>query len=147
MLNRTQSPPFVDGLYGKFVEYGIKYFFPTVRLEAVTTGAHPGKQQITENPDGSSLTLSWMGTQYVLDNGKPFSDSELNLLKSIGTVLDSRYRMIRDPALADQRFELFRGRLRIDMCRLTLTVVLMRAKCGLVRTGSRTSSKFCAPPR
>jgi hypothetical protein len=109
MSNRTQGPPFLDGLYGKFVEYGIKYFFPTARLEAVTAGSHQGKQRITENSDGSSLTLNWLGAQYVLDNGKPFSDSELKLLKSIGTVLDSRYRMILDPALVDQRFELFRG--------------------------------------
>ena len=109
MSNRTQAPPFLDGLYGKFVEYGIKYFFPTARLEAVTAGSHQGKQRIRENSDGSSLTLNWLGAQYVLDNGKPFSDSELKLLKSIGTVLDSRYRMILDPALVDQRFELFRG--------------------------------------
>jgi len=109
MSNRTQAPPFLDGLYGKFVEYGIKYFFPTARLEAVTAGSHQSKQRITENSDGSSLTLNWLGAQYVLDNGKPFSDSELKLLKSIGTVLDSRYRMILDPALVDQRFELFRG--------------------------------------
>jgi len=109
MTNRTQAPPFLDGLYGKFVEYGIKYFFPTARLEAVTTGSHQSKQRIPENSDGSSLTLNWLGAQYVLDNGKPFSDSELKLLKSIGTVLDSRYRMILDPALVDQRFELFRG--------------------------------------
>jgi hypothetical protein len=109
MSNRTQAPPFLDGLYGKFVEYGIRYFFPAARLKPIATGSHQGPQQITENPDGSSLTLNWLGAQYVLDNGKPFSESELKLLKSIGTVLDSRYRMIIDPSLVEQRFELFRG--------------------------------------
>jgi len=109
MSNRTPAPPFVDGLYEKFVEYGIRYFFPTARLEAISTTARPDSQRITENPDGSSLTLNWMGAQYVLDNGKPFGDSEMRLLKSIGAVLDSRYRMIRDQSLVEQRFELFRG--------------------------------------
>jgi hypothetical protein len=109
MSNRTHTPPFVDGLYEKFVEYGIRYFFPTARLEAISTAAHPDSQRITENPDGSSLTLNWMGAQYVLDNGKPLGDSELRLLKSIGAVLDSRYRMIRDQSLVEQRSELFRG--------------------------------------
>src|ERR1700687_962101 len=109
MLNRTQAPPFLDGLYGKFVEYGIRYFFPTARLEAVAGRSYQSSQRISENPGGSSLTLNWLGAHYVLDNGKPFSDSELKLLKSIDMVLDSRYRMILDPALVEQRFELFRG--------------------------------------
>jgi hypothetical protein len=132
MTNRTQAPPFLDGLYGKFVEYGIKYFFPTARLEAVTTGSHQSKQRITENSDGSSLTLNWLGAQYVLDNGKPFSDSELKLLKSIGTVLDSRYRMILDPALVDQRFELFRG---LPEDRYVSAYVDSRPYAGAVWTG------------
>ena len=109
MSNRTQAPPFLDGLYGKFVEYGIRYFFPTARLEAVAGRSYQSSQRISENPGGSSLTLNWLGAHYVLDNGKPFSDSELKLLKSIDMVLDSRYRMILDPALVEQRFELFRG--------------------------------------
>jgi len=87
MFTRTQAPPFLDGLYGKFVEYGIKYFFPSARLEAITTGSDQSSQRITENPDGASLTLNWLGAQYVLENGKPFSDSELKLLKSIGCLL------------------------------------------------------------
>jgi hypothetical protein len=108
MSNRTPAPPFLDGLYEKFVEYGIRYFFPTARLEAIAAGPQTPSQPIMENPDGS-VTLNWMGAEYVLDNGKPFDDSELRLLNSIGAVLESRYRMIRDPALVEQRFELFRG--------------------------------------
>ncbi len=109
MSNRTQARPFLDGLYGKFVENGIRYFLPSARLEALAIGSHPSRQRVTENPDTSSLILDWLGAQYVLDNGKPFSDHELKLLKSISTVLDSRYRMILDPTLVEQRFELFRG--------------------------------------
>jgi len=109
MLNRTPAPPFLDGLYGKLVENGIGYFFPSARLEAIITGPHQGTQRITQNPDSSSLTLNWLGSQYVLENSKPFSDSELKLLNSIGAVLDSRYRMLFDATLVEQRFELFRG--------------------------------------
>src|SRR4029077_2474284 len=89
MLTRTQAPPFLNGLYGKFVEYGIKYFFPSARLEAITTSSHQSSQRITENPDGASLTLNWLGAQYALDNGQPFSASEHELPKSLGEGLDS----------------------------------------------------------
>jgi hypothetical protein len=109
MANRTQAPPFIYGLYEKFVENGIKYFFPSARLEALTTGSDPGTQRITENPDRSSLILNWLGAKYLLENDHLFTDHELTLLKSISTVLDSRYRMILDPTLVEQRFELFRG--------------------------------------
>ena len=109
MLNRTQAAPFLDGLYGKLVENGIRYFFPQARLEAITTGPSEGRQRITPNHDSSSLSLDWLGSQYILENGKPFSDSELKLLKSIGAVLDSRYRMIFDATLVGQQFDLFRG--------------------------------------
>jgi len=83
MSTRAQAPQFLDGLYGEFVEYGIRNFFPSAGLEAITNGSHQGKQRITENPDGPSLTLAWLGAQYVFDNGKPFSDSELKLLKTL----------------------------------------------------------------
>jgi hypothetical protein len=109
MLNETYAPPFLDGLYGKLVENGIGYFFPSARLEAIRTGPNEGTQRITQNPDSSTLSLNWLGSQYVLKNGKPFSDSELKLLKSIGAVLDSRYRMLFDATLVEQQFDLFRG--------------------------------------
>jgi len=106
MPNRT--PVFLDGLYGKLVENGIAYFFPSAKIETITTGLDEGRQRISQNPDGS-LTLNWLGSQYLLDSGKAFSDSEVKLLKSIGTVLDSRYRMIFDVTLAGQQFDLFGG--------------------------------------
>src|SRR5438128_70524 len=109
MPNQSQVPPFLDGLYGKLVENGIGYFFPSARLEAIRTGPSEGMQRITQNPDSSTLSLDWLGSQYVLKNSKPFSDSELKLLKSIGAVLDSRYRMLFDATLVEQQFDLFRG--------------------------------------
>ena len=109
MRNRTKAPAFLDGLYGSLVKNGIGYFFPSANLEAVAAGSGEGAQGMVENPGGSSLTLNWLGAQYVLDNGKPFTASELSLVKSIGTVLDSRYRMLLDANLVEQRFELFRG--------------------------------------
>src|SRR6266851_2562950 len=109
MLNQTQAPPFLDGLYRKLVENGIGYFFPSARLEAITTGRSEGTQRITQNHDSSALSLNWLGSQYILENGKPFSDSELKLLKSIGAVLDCRYQMLFDATLVEQQFDLFRG--------------------------------------
>jgi len=109
MPNETQTPPFLDGLYAKLVEDGIGYFFPAAKLEAVKTSLNQGRQQIVKDTDSSILTLNWLGSQYVLKNSKPFSDSELRLVNSIGAVLDSRYRMLFDASLVEQQFDLFRG--------------------------------------
>jgi hypothetical protein len=109
MPNQTQVAPFLDGLYGKLVEDGIGYFFPSARLEPTRKGLGDATARVSQNPDSSTLCLNWLGSQYVLKNGKPFSDSELKLLRSIGAVLDSRYRMLFDATLVEQQFDLFRG--------------------------------------
>jgi hypothetical protein len=132
MPNQPQAPPFLDGLYGKLVENGIGYFFPSARLEAIRTGPSEGMQRITQNPDSSTLSLNWLGSQYVLKNSKPFSDSELRLLKSIGAVLDSRYRMLFDATLVEQQFDLFRG---LPEDRFVSAYVDSRPYAGEVWTG------------
>jgi hypothetical protein len=53
--------------------------------------------------------MNWVGSQYLLTRDEPFTESELRLLRSIGTVLDSLYRTIVDDTRVEQRFELFRG--------------------------------------
>src|SRR6266403_839701 len=84
MPEQTQTAPFIDGLYGKLVEGGISYFFPSAKL-------------------------NWLGSRYSLTRNEPFSDAELKLLTGVDAVLDSRYRMIVDVTRVEQRFELFRG--------------------------------------
>ena len=109
MKEQTRTPAFIDGLYEKLVEGGINYFFPSANLQAVETGIEPAACGMTESSDKNSLVLRWLGSRYSLARNEPFSTQELKLVKGIGAVLDSRYRMIADTDRAEQRFELFRG--------------------------------------
>jgi hypothetical protein len=109
MPEQTQPAPFIDGLYGKLVEGGIGYFFPSAKFELVEPDPDSGEHRITPTSGGTSLILNWLGSRYSLMRDEPFSDAELKLLTSIGAVLDSRYQMIVDTTRVEQRFELFRG--------------------------------------
>jgi len=109
MPEQTQTAPFIDGLYGKLVEGGIGYFFPSAKFELVEPDPDPGEHRITPTSGGTSLILNWLGSRYSLMRDEPFSNAELKLLTSIGAVLDSRYQMIVDTTRVEQRFELFRG--------------------------------------
>ena len=106
---QTRAPAFIDGLYGKLVEGGINYFFPSATLQATETGLEPAGSGMAESSDQTSLVLSWLGSRYSLTRNDAFSTQELKLLKGIGAVLDSRYRMIADTDRVEKRFELFRG--------------------------------------
>jgi hypothetical protein len=109
MPEETRPPAFIDGLYGKLVEGGINYFFPSANLQPIETGLEPVPCEQTGSSDRTSLVLSWLGSRYTLTRNEPFSSEELRLLRGIGAVLDSRYRMIADTDRAEQRFELFGG--------------------------------------
>ena len=109
MPEQTQTAPFIDGLYGKLVEGGISYFFPSAMFDLLDPDPDAGDQRITQTSRGTSLVLNWLGSRYSLTRDEPFSESELKLLASIDAVLDSRYRMIVDATRVEQRFELFRG--------------------------------------
>ena len=110
MGDERQPPPFIEGLYGKLIEGGIRYFFPSANFQSLDERALPlGQDLIAEETCGTSVVMNWLGARYSLTNDVPFSPSEIRLLRSIGAVLDSRYRMIVDATRVEQRFELFRG--------------------------------------
>jgi hypothetical protein len=109
MPDQTQTPPFIDGLYGKLVEGGIGYFFPSAKFDLLDLDPDSGEDRRMQTSGGTSLILNWLGSQYSLTRDEAFSDAEVKLLTSIGTVLDSRYRMLVDTVRVQQRFELFRG--------------------------------------
>jgi hypothetical protein len=102
-------PVFIDGFYEKLVEGGINYFFPSATLQVIEAGVEPAACCMTDSSDQTSLILTWLGSRYSLTRNEAFSAQELKLLKGIGAVLDSRYRMIADTDRTEQRFELFRG--------------------------------------
>jgi hypothetical protein len=108
MSQQTQALPFIDGLYAKLVEGGVGYFFPSAKFEI--HGQLPASDaESVVQMEGNSLILNWLGSRYSLTAAEAFSQAELKLLESIRAVLDTRYRMISDPTLVEQRFELFKG--------------------------------------
>ena len=109
MPEQTPTAPLIDGLYGKLVESGIGYFFSSAKFEFLEPEPGQSEHRIVRTLGGTALVLNWLGSRYSLTRDEPFSDAELQLLRSIGAVLDSRYRMIVDTARVEQRFELFRG--------------------------------------
>jgi hypothetical protein len=109
MPEETRAPAFIDGLYGKLVEGGINYFFPSANLQALETAFEPAINGMNVSSGETSLILNWLGSRYALTRNEPFSTQELRLLNAIGAVLDSRYRMIAETDRIEKRFELFRG--------------------------------------
>ncbi len=101
---------FVDSLYGELLERGMRYFFPTSRL-TVLRPIPMNRQVLTYRPQQEAvLELEWLQSRYALSKpGKPFTDHEKRLLKSIGSVLSTRYHLLFDTDLAAQSFHLFRG--------------------------------------
>lgn len=109
MTEHTQTAPFIDGLYGKFVEGAIEYFFPSAKFESLPVAAYAPEQGSSQTAEGTALILNWLGSRYSLTRKGDFSDLELKLIASIGAVLDARYRMLVETVHVEQRFELFRG--------------------------------------
>jgi hypothetical protein len=55
MAYQTQAPHFIDGLYGKLIEGGIGYFFPSVSLQTLERD-----QYLTAlGNGGTSLVMDW----------------------------------------------------------------------------------------
>jgi DisA bacterial checkpoint controller nucleotide-binding len=109
MHGKAQTPYFIDGLYEKLIEGGVRYFFPSARFESFERDPASPQERVTLGPDNRSVTMNWLGSRCSLTRDESFSDSEIRLLTSIGAVLGARYRMIQDADQVEQRFELFRG--------------------------------------
>jgi hypothetical protein len=62
MPEETRAPVFIDGLYGKLVEGGINYFFPSATLQTIEAGLEPAGCGMTESSDQTSMVLSCLGS-------------------------------------------------------------------------------------
>ena len=107
MYEQTPTPPFIDGLYTQLVEGAVRYFFPSAKFQPLASESFTSKHTVVSA--ATSLSLCGFGFQHCVMREEPFSDAEVKLLKSIGIVLDSRYRMLVDGSHGEQRFEIFRG--------------------------------------
>jgi hypothetical protein len=101
---------FVDGLYHELFTRGLLYFLPdTEWLDAgpvETVRAELGFELL---PDGR-LALEWLGTRREsVRSGRPFTDAELRMVKTVGAVLKGRYALLFNPPLAAEDVHLFRG--------------------------------------
>ena len=108
MADQKQRADLIEGLYGKLIEGGIRYFFPSVEFQTLTPFAGCTKNLLIEKNGGNSVVLR-RGARYLLTRDEAFSEAEIKLLQCIGAVLDSRYRMAVDATAVEQRSELFRG--------------------------------------
>jgi hypothetical protein len=107
----THAPRDAFGaLYREFLERGIRYFFPGVRLQHLASTATPADHvSVTVRPDGT-VDLAWLDTTWRLDRGgRAFTANEVKLLRSIARVLSLRYQMLVDSAVAAERIDMFRG--------------------------------------
>jgi hypothetical protein len=98
----------LDALYRELFERGVRYCLPAAGL--TRTGDAPASTQLTvATRDDGALDLGWLGAAYNLDpQGRPFTEQELRLLRSIGRVLSTRYHIL-DSGRAAERLDVFRG--------------------------------------
>ena len=147
MAEQTQTAPFIDGLYGKLVEGGVGYFFPSAQFDLLEPDPDPGEHRIEQTSVGTSLILNWLGSRYSLTRDEAFSESELKLLTSIGAVLDSRYRMIVDAPVSSSDSNFFEGCRRIDTFPPISMALRTHRRCGKDRIEWRTRSRSFARVR
>ena len=102
--------PFVNALYGELLERAVNYFLPECKLEVLEPVNTSDAEVKLDHQREGILELKWLGFRYKLFNqGKSFTENEKKLLKSIGNVLSTRYRLLFNADLAARSFHLFRG--------------------------------------
>jgi hypothetical protein len=101
--------PFVDALYREFLARGVEYFFPVARLEVIGPATAEGASTGNGRAPSGMVEFEWLGVRYRLSADAPFSAEEARLLHSIRRVLEARYHILFDTALAAQSLHLFRG--------------------------------------
>jgi hypothetical protein len=93
-VRSDNATPVLDVLYGQLLKRGVQYFLPSSQLDVIGR-AQDSIQEITVlRTTGCSLHFEWLGHQYALTNGRPFSDHEQKLLRSIGRFLIARYNLL-----------------------------------------------------
>ena len=103
----------VGALYDSFLQAAMRQFFAraTFETEPMLSASSDGRLSIEPTDDPSVMYVRWFGTRYVLrvSARRPFTDHEIRLARSIGSVLGARYHAILNPKAMVERGELFRG--------------------------------------
>jgi len=109
MSAESNTPFVIARLYEEFFERGLKYFFPFATFEPLGSSPDSHIDAAGANAQISTVSLEWLGFQYAFKNRTAFTESELRMLKSVNTVLTSRYRMLRDADRSALDVERFSG--------------------------------------
>jgi len=101
---------FADGLYGELLERGVQYFLPESHWEERGTGDSATPEILSILEEGKALRFKWLGWSRGLRSGSnEFTESQLRMVRRIGSVLQARYHLLMDSARAVENFHLFRG--------------------------------------
>jgi len=101
--------PFLEGLFEELLENSLHYFYPSARIRRLTaTGKVSTVLRLAES-DTNEVQFDWMGGRYSLLLEHALSEHEHRLLKSIGTVLSTRYEVGSSQSWEMHSRQLFRG--------------------------------------
>lgn len=96
-------------LYNEFFERGLRYFLPAVRIEIKGTSISHTTLDLVSRTDGK-LALSWFGQEYLVEHPRgTFTENEIRVIVSVGSVLAARYRSFFNTTTAAATLALFRG--------------------------------------
>src|SRR6516165_2193377 len=100
--------PDLNGLYEQLLRRGLQYFLPSANLEIVRGTREPAPELVFHG-SSHSLSFDWMGNQYTVTNPSEFSDHEQRMVRSIGSFLSMRYRLLFDHEIGAQNAPIFSG--------------------------------------
>jgi len=104
-----RATPILEVLYEQLLRRGIHYFLPFSRLDLIGHAQNSTPEIVFTPPAGNSLNFEWLGNRYALSNGKPFSDHEQTMLRSIGRFLAARYKLLFNSETAALNPAIFAG--------------------------------------
>ncbi len=101
---------FIDGLYSELLQRSIRYFLPDKHWVQLGTVEVTEPVLVVEAKGSHRIELEWLGARYCLSSSRhPFSQGELRMVRTIGSVLGVRYRLLFDAPLAAKSYHMFRG--------------------------------------
>lgn len=102
---------FLDGLYGELLERGVRYFFPNAHWLPALPANETRRTLECGHDDDGTISIDWLGVRRRIAPGEEasFSDAQVRLVRSIGHVLESRYRLLFSAPHEEQNFHFFRN--------------------------------------
>jgi hypothetical protein len=109
----TPPAPALNAFYEGILQVALRQFFrrASLAIEPGPPQTSDGTLTIEPSIEPSTLSLSWAGTRYSLrmPGRGTFTPHQIRMARAIVAVIRARYRAIRNPELAAERGELFRG--------------------------------------